>query len=181
MLSGVPYRDRQSTGVTLALEIVEPNVRAWAMRAAAGASALVLPSTLMGFLSPLVAGGILAGSVVLGLAVDKAEPYLASSVWITVDENARAIRVERVDPGSRARLIASVPIETDVHFVVTGTRSGAELVEVVELRRGGEMLVEVLRHPDDVFHSFLFARVESDIARINATIQECVARAADHG
>jgi hypothetical protein len=178
----VPYRDRQSTGITLSVEIVDPNVRAWAMRAAASASAMVLPTTMMGLLSPLVAGGILAGSVVLGLAVDKAEPYLASSVWITVDERARAIRVERVDPGTRGTLIASVPIETDVHFVVTGAREGdGKLVEVVELRRGGELLVEVLRHPDDVFQSFLFARVEADIARINTTIQECVARAADRG
>jgi len=52
-------------------------------------------------------------------------------------------------------------------------------VEVVELRRGDEMLVEVLRHPDDIFQSFLFARVEGDIARINATIEACLARAAE--
>ncbi len=167
--------------MTLSVEIVDPNVRAWAMRAAASASAMVLPTTMMGLLSPLLAGGILAGSVVLGLAVDKAEPYLASSVWITIDERARAIRVERVDPGTRARLIASVPIEADVHFVLTGVREGGRLVEVVELRRGNELLVEVLRHPDDIFQSFLFARVEGDIARINATIQQCVARAADRG
>ena len=175
----MPYRDRQSTGVTLAIEIVEPNVRAWAMRAAAGVSALLLPSTAMGLLSPLLAGSIFAGGVVLGLAVDKAEPYLASSTWITVDEKARAIRIERVDPGTSARLIASVPIEPEVHFVVTGRRQGGSLVEVVELRRGDEMLVEVLRHPDDIFQSFLFARVESDIARVNATIEQCLARAAE--
>ena len=177
----MPYRDRQSTGVTVSVEIVEPTVRAWAMRAAAGASAVVLPTTMMGMLSPLLAGGILAGSVVLGLAVDKAEPYLASSVWITVDERARAIRVERVDPGTSATLIASVPIETDVHFVVTGAREGGSLVEVVELRRGDELLVEVFRHPDDIFQSFLFARVEHDIARVNAAIDECVQRAAERG
>lgn len=165
--------------MTLAVELVEPNVRAWLMRAVAGASAVILPSTMMGFLSPLLAGGILAGGVVLGMAVDKAEPYLASSIWITVDERARAVRVERVEPGSCAQLVASVPLEADVHFVVTGARRGDGLVEVVELRRGGEVLVEVLRHPDDVFHSFLFARVEPEIARINATIEECLKRAAE--
>ncbi len=165
--------------MTLAVEIVEPNVRAWAMRAAAGAGALVLPSTMLGLLSPLLAGGIVAGSIVLGLAVDKAEPYLAPSTWITVDESARAIRVERVEPGSCGRLVASVPIEAGVQFVVTGSRDGGDLVEVVELRRGSEILVEVIRHPDDIFHSFLFARVEREIAHINAVIEDCVARAAE--
>ena len=177
----MPYRDRRSTGVTLAVELVDPNVRAWAMRAVAGASAVVLPSTMMGLVSPLLAGGILAGGVALGIAVDKVEPYLASSIWITVDEAARAIRVERVEPGSCAKLVASVPLEPDVHFVVTGARQEGGLVELVELRRGAELLVEVLRHPDDIFHSFLFARVEAEIARINTTIRECVQRAAEHG
>ena len=142
-----------------------------------GACAVFLPCTLLGFVSPILGAGVAAVGAALGLAVRKAEPVDASSLWITVDASALAVRVEHVAPGRPPRLIASVPLTRDVRFVVAGSREGASLVETVELRRGSETLVEVLRHPDDVIHSFLFARVERALAGVNAEIEACAARA----
>jgi hypothetical protein len=172
----MPYRDRRRAGVTLAVEIIEPRVRARAAQAAAGLGSLLPACVLMDILSPVAAAGLVVGGAALGAVVRKMEPYLASSIWITVEEDAQVVRVERVAPGSTASVLAAVPLTEDVHFVVTGRRTNGERFEVVELRRGEELLVEAHRHPDDLFHSLLFAHVDREVARVNAAIQACTAR-----
>lgn len=175
----MPYRDRRPSLAPFSVVIGPPDVRRYAAWATGVAIVLVVaPCTIIGALSPLLLGAAAVVGVVLGLSARAGEPSRAlPSVRITVDERALAVRVEHAGSAEAGALVSSVPLARDVRVVVTGVREGAVLVEIVELRRGDEKLLELFRQPDSIVQSFLFAPVEREIRDLNAEIQASADRA----
>lgn len=167
------YRDHAPGTRRVVVELIDPAVRRRALKLTAAAIVGSTFGATTGLLGPVAAATVLGAATGLSaLATFGFERRLVPTTRITIDEASRQVRIDLLAPRGPAGTIAVLPLDPELRFVVTGMFVRGRRTEVVELRRGSEMVAEVMRRPDGMIASFAFAHVDGVVERLNHALRE---------